>query len=170
LIISILTKMTQGQAFAWFDDLAPVLPCELSGIWRGEEILTGHPMDGMLSAADWFGKFFRNPQDVDPLLFSKNNGATFSGNPGLLPLETFMLLPRPLIKTLFSIVSPFLHTKKGRARLYLREYRGKYTTIMQYDQKPIIDVFARISNDKILGLCDVEWVAEMGYFFTLTKE
>lgn len=167
--ISTLVTMSQVQAFKWFDSLEPVMPSELAGIWRGEEILTGHPMDGLLSAARWYGKEFLNPQEVHPLLFSRNKGDPFSGNPGLLPLKTFMPAPRPLIKTLFTVVSPFLHTKKGRARLYFQEYRGKLTTIMHYDQKPIIDAFAKISKGKILGLCDVAWVAEMGYFFILTK-
>ena len=161
--------MTQEEAFQWFDGLEPVSPDELIGIWRGAEIETGHPMDGLLRAMDWFGKDVRSLEEVHPLLLANSNGNTYSGNPGLLPLGAFMSAPRLLVRALFAVVSPFVHTKKGRARLCVREYRGRRTAVMQYDQKPIFDAFARISRQTILGVSDIKWVRGMGYFFTLTK-
>jgi len=167
--ITTAKKMSQEQAFAWFDRLAPVRPEELTGIWRGTEIATGHPMDGLLGAIGWFGKEIRSQEEVHPLLFAGNRGKTFSGNPGLMPLTALISAPRLLIKMLFAVASPFIHTKKGRGRLCIREYRGKNTTVMQYDQKPILDAFVRIDDHSILGVSDMKWTRQTGYFFTLTK-
>ena len=168
--VAATAKMTQEEAFHWFDDLQPVTPDELIGVWRGAEIETGHPMDGLLGAMGWFGKDIRSRDEVYPLLLTGSGGNTYAGNPGLLPLGAFMSAPRSLVRTLFTVVSPLVHTRKGRARLQVREYRGKRTTVMQYDQKPIYDAFARIGDDAILGVSDIEWMRKVGYFFILTKQ
>ena len=152
-----------------FDTLDPVNPDELVGIWRGDEIATGHPMDGLLGAMGWFGKEFRGKDEVYPLLMAGSHGETFSINPGLLPLSVFMSAPRALIKVLFSVVSPLVHTRKGRASLCVQEFHGKRTAAMRYDQKPIIDAFARFGDDSVLGVTDFGRMSTRNYFFTLTK-
>jgi hypothetical protein len=164
-----LNEMSQTQAFEFFDSLESVTPVELTGKWKGAEIKTGHPMDGLLNASRWYGKNILSEENVHPLLFTGIFGNIFSGNPGLLPLEAFTSAPRTLIKILFTVVSPFIHTKKARARLRVQEYRGKVTAVMLYDQKPIIDIFARINKNTILGVTDAKWAHSMGYFFTLTR-
>ena len=82
IAIATFARMTQEEAFELFDTLDPVNPDELVGIWRGDEIATGHPMDGLLGAMGWFGKEFRGKDEVYPLLMADSHGETFSINPG----------------------------------------------------------------------------------------
>ncbi|MDR0294274.1 MAG: DUF4334 domain-containing protein [Oscillospiraceae bacterium] len=165
--IEIKPEMSQEEAFSLFDSLAPVLPDTLPGVWKGAEIRTGHPMDGLLDATRWYGKDIQSGENVHPLLFTGITGRVFSGNPGMLPLEAFTPAPRCLVTILFTMISPFIHTSKGRARLRIQEYRGRNTAVMIYDQKPLIDAFARIDEDTILGVTDAKWAHDKGYFFTL---
>ena len=45
------------------------------GTWRGAELPTGHPMDGLLAASGWWGKRFDDDESVHPLLFPTPDGA-----------------------------------------------------------------------------------------------
>ena len=160
---------TQQEAFAWFDTLEPVETGLLQGKWRGTEMPTGHPMDGMLAASGWWGKDISGTKSVHPLLFADLFHHVFSGNPGMLPLRAFMRATRFLVRVLFILVSPFIHTKKPRASLIGVNYRGKATTAMVYDQLPVMDIFAKIDDHMIVGVTELKWVADMGYFFLLSR-
>ena len=58
-----------NDAIAYFDSLPPVRTDEIRGRYRGEELRTGHPMEGKLAAAGWYGKQFDGEDKVHPLLF-----------------------------------------------------------------------------------------------------
>jgi hypothetical protein len=47
---------------AFYDSLPPVGLALMTGRWRGGEIATGHPFDGLLGPAGWHGKAFRSPR------------------------------------------------------------------------------------------------------------
>jgi len=63
------------EALALFDRLPAVEPKEMLGRWLGGSFATGHPLDGVLETFHWYGKAFRGPDDVDPLLFRTAGGA-----------------------------------------------------------------------------------------------
>ena len=47
-----LTKgVSQRQALSFFDGMMPVTSVFMYGKWKGNECITGHMMDGMLTAA-----------------------------------------------------------------------------------------------------------------------
>ncbi|WP_198536578.1 GXWXG domain-containing protein [Paenibacillus sp. DMB5] len=135
-------QLTQAEAFAWFDLLEIVEMDQMRGRWRGSELPSGHPMDGLLHLTGWYGKEFLDAETVHPLLFEKRNGRLFCVNPGLLPLTLpFQLIPRRIVSPLFRLVSPLIRTGSSKARLRMIGYREKLSASMVYDQKAIIDHF-----------------------------
>jgi hypothetical protein len=67
------------------------------------------------------------------------------------------------------MLSPFLRTRKARARVRMVGYRGKSTGAMVYDHKAIIDAFAKINDDTMLGLMDMKGEARP-YIFVLERD
>lgn len=164
--------MTPEQAFELFDSLEPVTMEELVkvGTWRGAEIITGHPMDGLLTAASWYGKKFEADGGIHPLLFKGANGKIYSGDVAKFPLKAFISFPRPLIKILFFFFSPLIHTKKACTQYWNVEYRGKRTAAMVYDKLPIVEIFVRIDSNTLLGATVSKWGPPSSvYFFTISK-
>ncbi|WP_231574743.1 DUF4334 domain-containing protein [Paenibacillus sp. FSL R7-0273] len=163
-------QLTQQEAFSWFDLLETVELEQLRGQWRGSELPSGHPMDGLLQLTGWYGKAFIDAETVHPLLFQKSNGRLLRVNPGLLPLTLpFQLIPRRIVRPLFALISPFIRTRSSKARLRMIGYRGKVTASMVYDQKAIIDHFRRIDADTLLGVMDFKNQQKLGYFFILRR-
>ena len=69
------------DALELFDSLDTVdLPFMMSR-WRGSEITTGHPQDGVLAATRWYGKEFEDPETVHPLLHRTGSGELFRVRP-----------------------------------------------------------------------------------------
>ena len=54
-------KATLEEALALFDNSPPASLEFMKGRWKGYEIYTNHPMDGLLEVTGWYGKLFRNP-------------------------------------------------------------------------------------------------------------
>ncbi|MGE8077533.1 DUF4334 domain-containing protein [Peribacillus loiseleuriae] len=164
-------NISQNQAFEFFDHLETVDSNEMWGLWKGEELRTGHPMEGLLTASSWYGKKFINEEHVHPLVFQKKNGELFSGNPGLMPLSIpYGKIPEKIVSLVMKISRPFLKTEKSRARLRQVEYRGKVSAAMIYDQKDIIDVFRKVDNDTLLGVMDLKnQFRDKSYFFVLRR-
>lgn len=160
-------KISQKDGWKFFDMLDAVEADSISGKWKGSELASGHPMDGMLAASGWYGKYFKDVECVYPLLFEKRNGGLFAANPGLLPLKLGERLPRSMVKELFLLVSPFVRTSKSGARMRMIKYRGKLTAAMIYDSKPVLDIFARVDENTLLGVSDFKWEQGLGYFFVL---
>lgn len=49
-------KMDTQEMMNYFDHLESV-DCEfMHGQWKGLEVITGHPMNGLLDKANWYGK------------------------------------------------------------------------------------------------------------------
>ena len=158
------------DALAWFDSLPPVDIDFMIGSWRGSGVPTGHPMDGMLEAANWRGKEFIDADNVHPLVFDNGKGGTFMVNPAIVPLGLAQRLPRkPYITRLFLASRGLIATRRSGARLRMTEYRGVTTATMIYDAKAINDVFRKIDDDTVLGLMDMKGT-ERPFFFKLERE
>ena len=77
-----LTKgISQRQALSFFDGMMPVTSVFMHGKWKGNECNTGHMMDGMLTAASWYGKYFISRNMVHPLVFSDRHGERYCVDP-----------------------------------------------------------------------------------------
>lgn len=169
---ALLTKKnSQEEAFLFFNELEAADMDMMRGLWKGEELRTGHPFEGLLTAAGWYGKKFVDTENVHPLIFEDKKGRLYSGNPGLLPLHLpFQRLPAAMISASMKFGRPLFSTKKSRARLRTIHFHGKTSAGMIYDQKAIIDVFRKVNDRTLLGVMDIKGVAPgTSYFFVLRK-
>lgn len=144
-------------ALAAFDAGEPVAVADLLGRWRGAELPTGHPMDGLLETYRWWGKAFRSADDVDPLLFEGRDGTVRAIDPRRIPVELAARgwAPRSArLGRLSAVAHPLLTTRSPRARLRQIEVRGVVTTAMVYDHLPIVDAFRRVDDGSLVGLMD----------------
>jgi hypothetical protein len=162
-------KASVEKALAIFDQLEPASLDFMQGQWRGYEILTGHPIDGLLEPSGWYGKLFIDPENVHPLLiYSLNRKRLFAINPLFIPLG--INFPKTKVLRFFmALLKPILKTKKSKARMRMIEYRGKLTGTMVYDAKAICDHFARIDNHTMLGVMDLKG-SPNPYFFVLERD
>ncbi|WP_099022701.1 DUF4334 domain-containing protein [Mycolicibacterium palauense] len=164
-----------AEALALFDAAPPVEPEFMIGTWRGAELPTGHPLDGMLTASGWWGKRFEDAETVHPLLFpTRDVGALWAMNPlpAFLGLGLVTRLPalkhRSFAGTLATL-RPLLRVRSPKARLRTTRYRGTDTATMIYDQLPVNDVFRRLSGDAVIGAMDLRGV-RAPYFFVLQRD
>ena len=162
-------KATAKDALEIFDSLEPATVEFMIGRWRGFEIESNHPMDGLLSATGWYGKLFLNPEEVHPLLFySWGRTELYSVNPRIVPMR--LKLPKSDgMGYLMKLLKPVLRTTKSTARLRMVEYRGRSTATMCYDEKAILDHFARIDENRVMGIMDLKGVPQP-YFFILERD
>ena len=164
---------TIEAALAFYDALEPVGLKEMVGSWRGEDLPTGNPFDGLLERFGWYGKRFDGPDDAHPLVFSTGVGRTMSLNPAFVPIAVLIRYPwlvrAPLAPRLFGVLRPLLATGKPKARLRLTAYRGVVTATMCYDALPINDVFRKVDNDRVLGAMDLRGL-QMPLMFVLRRE
>lgn len=158
------------EALQVFDSLPPATLDLMTGQWKGFEIKTGHRIDGLLDLSGWYGKLFQSPEEVHPLLFyNGRKTGLFAVNPLLIPLKW----PIPKIRALGImriILRPFVATRSSKARLRMIEYRGKVTGTMVYDHKAIMDHFAKIDDNTLLGVMDMKGDGEYPYFFVLERD
>jgi len=68
-----------------------------------------------------------------------------------------------------KLAKPFLQTKKSAARLRMIEYRGRVTATMCYDEKAILDHFARIDDNRVMGVMDLKGIPDP-YIFVLERD
>jgi hypothetical protein len=164
---------TQQAAMAYYDTLAPARIEDLIGAWRGSEVPTAHPFDGLLAAFGWHGKRFDGPDEAHPLLFDDGKGGVVSINPSLMPMSLTIryagIVRSPLAQPLFRLVRPLLATRSPRARLRMTEYRGVVSATMSYDALPINDVFRKVDGDTLLGAMDMRGV-DAPFVFVLRRE
>lgn len=104
--------------------LETVRPEEIFGAWQGGEFTTGHPANGMLDKANWFGKTFTSRTDVQPLICRGEDGKLFSDK----------------------------KLGKGEASLWSIEFRGEITASMVYDGQAVIDHFKRVGPSTLMGI------------------
>ena len=112
----------------------------------------------MLETCHWYGKAFRGPDDVDPLL------------PDPRWLERWPWLGTAGAGGLFQrLALPLWITHHPQARLRVVEHGGVRSAAMLYDHLPIIDVFRRLDEHTLLGVMDARVISQP-FFFTLRRE
>nr|WP_051037412.1 DUF4334 domain-containing protein [Nocardia otitidiscaviarum] len=164
---------TPEQAWHLFDTLPTVRVEEITdGLWRGDELDTGHPWRGVLVESGWYGKRFDSAEAVQPLVFSTPDGQLFPVDPRRVPLFLAGKVPaatlRPVRRSL-GVLRPLLRAGTPRARLRDLEFRGRSSAAMIYDHLPIIDVFRRVDDHTLLGVMDMRGL-EQPYFFVLFRD
>lgn len=117
--------------------LATVRPDEILGDWKGGEFRTGHPLDGTLEKADWYGKSFAAVHDAKPLICRNAAGELYSNR----------------------------ELGKGEASLWTVEFRGEATATMVYDGRPVLDHFKRVDDTTLMGIMNGKGVPAEGPFF-----
>jgi GXWXG protein/Domain of unknown function (DUF4334) len=170
---------TTAGALDLFDGATAVDPTFLIGMWRGAELPTGHPLDGLLATSGWWGKQFVDAETVHPLLFPTRDGrALWALNPavafgGLAVASAIPALKSRSFAGPIAKLRPALRTRKPKARLRTTRYRGVDTATMIYDQLPVNDVFRRITGaageEMVLGAMDLRGSA-IPYFFVLQRD
>ncbi|MFB7335395.1 DUF4334 domain-containing protein [Streptomyces adustus] len=117
--------------------LATVRPEEILGVWKGGEFRTGHPLNGALEKAGWYGKTFAAVHDAKPLICRDATGALYSNR----------------------------ELGKGEASLWTVEFRGEATATMVYDGQPVFDHFKQVDDTTLMGIMNVKGVPAEGPFF-----
>lgn len=164
--------LSTQDAITYFDSLETMDASNMLGFfWRGEGIDTDHPMDGMLESSRWWGKGFISENEVHPLIHRGVFKKKFFVNPALLPigLATYLPLRDTIAPVLFPLISPFISTRKPKARIRMLEFRGALSAAMCYDHKPINDCFRKIDADSVVGWMDFKGM-EQPYFFKLYRD
>lgn len=169
---------TTADALDLFDAAPAVDTADMIGTWRGAELPTGHPLDGLLEASGWWGKQFVDAETVHPLLFPTDDGALWALNPvvafsGLGLVTKVPGLRGRNYRGAISATRPALQTREPKARLRTTRYRDVDTATMVYDQLPINDVFRRLPDSAgskaVIGAMDLRG-SRTPYFFVLTRD
>jgi hypothetical protein len=166
---------TSDDALALFDDAPAVAPEFMIGTWRGAELPTGHPLDGLLEASGWWGKQFIGGESVHPLLFPTADGSALWAMNPLLAFSSLGLVTKvPALRhrnyaSFIARAKPLLGTTAPKARLRSTTFRGVDSATMIYDQLPINDVFRRLADDTVIGAMDLRGSA-VPYFFVLQRD
>ncbi|MFH8452959.1 DUF4334 domain-containing protein [Streptomyces fungicidicus] len=123
--------------------LDTVRPEDILGEWKGGEFATGHPLNGMLEKAGWYGKTFTSVHDVKPLMCRDEKGELYSNR----------------------------ELGKGEASLWTVEFRGETTATMVYDGQPVFDHFKRVDDTTLMGIMTSKGVPAEGpfYYFFLER-
>jgi hypothetical protein len=162
---------SQKEAMALFDSLREVMPEEMLGTWTGTELFCGHPLEGLLTTCNWYGKRFESATVVYPMLFARKNGSLFSTNPARMPMSvTLNRMPRPIVRFLFNCGRFYLKSNLPGARLETANYRGKLSAAMVYTSLPVIDHFRRVDENRVLGIMELATdKSGLDFFFLLTR-
>ena len=171
-LVELQRSCTTAEALAFFDSLPVITSERMRGRWKGAELATGHPLEGLLERYGWYGKEFVDEETVHPLLFQDAGGTIFKVDPRKVPMSLAPHMPRAggaVARHALSALEPVIGTAKPRARLRNLEYRGKVGAAMIYDHLPIQDVFRLVDDDTVLGLMDQRG-DERPYFFILRRD
>lgn len=167
--ISLGKKVDAQQMIEFYDQLEEIDCAFMYGRWKGYEVITGHPMNGLLAQANWYGKLLIDQETVYPLvLLNTKKTALFFIDPKWLPLNLDFKFLKKNAKSLAGGLK-LLKTKDSKARLRMTEFRGKISATMIYDEKPIHDVFRKIDENTVLGWMDLKQQPQP-YFFILQRD
>ena len=165
-------QATTEAALDLFDALDPVSLEFMIGRWRGSELSTHHPMDGLLAASNWYGKEFIDPETVHPLLFLDDQNHVFKVAPNLAAMRLGLQLPmvkQEAFRPLLRLMTAMFTTQSSQARLRMMEYRHQVSATMIYDNLPINDSFRKVDDNTVLGLMDFKDMSQP-FFFLLRRE
>jgi hypothetical protein len=162
-----------ADVLALADRLPGVDPGTMVGRWRGRELPTGSPLDGLLPAHGWYGKEVVDAETVHPLLFPDRAGVPRPVQPALAPLALLRRVPGTTrsapARVAFAVARPLLRTGRPAARLRRLEHRGVLTAGIVYDRLPVVDAFRQVTPDVLLGLMDMRGLDEP-FAFVLERD
>ncbi|MFC1645225.1 DUF4334 domain-containing protein [Patescibacteria group bacterium] len=124
----------------FFDQLEPITPQELSGIWRGGFFPTGSLMEFFISdfiIFKWYGKKFISKDNAKALLFS------FFGIKLSIPI--------------------------GNSFLKEINFKGKNSTSIIYKHLPIIDYLRKVNKNTLMGIMEMNGKIKI-YFYLQKNE
>ncbi|WP_062650166.1 DUF4334 domain-containing protein [Streptomyces maremycinicus] len=123
--------------------LATARPEDILGAWKGGEFRTGHPLEGMLAEARWYGKTFVSLDDAKPLMCRDAAGELYSNR----------------------------ELGQGEASLWTVEFRGEPTATMVYDGRPVLDHFKWVDDTTLMGVMNGKGIPAEGpfYYFFLER-
>ncbi|CUX71024.1 MULTISPECIES: GXWXG domain-containing protein [Agrobacterium] len=148
-----------------FDELDPVSTDFLIGRWKGFVIATDHPMDSLLDTLGWYGKVFKGVEDAHPLIVHSLDGTElFAIDPSRLPLSVNATSVPEAVSEFTKLSRADLRTSFSGGRLRTVRYREKLTGSLLYDARPILDHFAKIDANTILGIMDFKDIPQAGAF------
>ncbi|WP_320781102.1 DUF4334 domain-containing protein [Streptomyces sp. CRN 30] len=110
---------------------------EILGEWQGGEFDTGHPLNGTLQKAGWYGKTFAAVHDAQPLMMRGADGELYS--------DTEM--------------------GKGEASLWMVEFRGEVTATMVYDGRPVFDHFKAVDDHTLMGVMNGKGFGDGPFYY-----
>ena len=155
-----------------FQRLPPVEPREMTGLWTGRGIPSGHPLDGVLENLGWFGKRFSAQMRADALLFRGGEKRLVATDPAWIPLRLALRFHKigrsRAASNLFSFLLRRLRAKGPVASLKAVPFQGVTSAAMVYDTKPIVDHFRKVDDNRLVGAMVIEG-DERVYFFELER-
>lgn len=164
---------TSASVLEFYDALPTVGLEQMRGRWRGSELATGHPLDGLLTKTGWYGKRFDGIDDAHPLIFARSDGTPFAIDPAWIPLALMTwglgFSQRFASAGLVRAAALIAGTTKPKARLRMTEFRGVVSATMIYDALPINDVFRAVDADTVVGAMDMRGY-ETPFMFVLRRE
>ncbi len=160
------------DAVAHFEQLSPVKPFDIVGLWKGNSLASGHPLDGVLEKLGWFGKRFRQDLRADPLLFTMGERRLAAVDPGKIPIRLAVRFSRfghkRYVQNLSSYLLPRLRAKGPIATLRTMTLGTTASAAMVYDEQPIIDHFRWAGTELLRGMMTMDGM-EKPYFFELRR-
>ena len=85
-----------------------------------------------------------------------------------MPLDVH--LPKDeIVGTVIETARFVMETLESKARLRMLEFRGRMTSCMLYDDRPIIDAFVKLDEERVLGVMDFKGDPD-SYFFILQRD
>lgn len=165
--------ITSSEALNHFRSLQGIEPEQMIGRWRGASLATGHPLDGLLEALDWYGKAVESPERVHPLLFRLRTGRVAPLDPALMPTAVALGWPAfarsAPVRAAFAALGPALVARGPAARLAARDFEGRRGIALVYDRQPIVDHLRSIDSDHVIGLMERKGMASP-FFFLLARD
>ncbi|MFJ7116026.1 DUF4334 domain-containing protein [Streptomyces albogriseolus] len=136
-------RVDPGELDAIWAVLPTARPEEILGAWKGGEFDTGHPLNGVLEKAGWYGKTFHSLRDAKPLICRNEAGELYSDT----------------------------ELGQGEASLWTVEFRGESTATMVYDGRPVFDHLKWVDDSTLLGIMNGKDVPPEGpyYYFYLER-
>jgi hypothetical protein len=163
---------SQDHALQFFDALPAVSLEDVIGLWEGQGLWTGHPLDGVLENLGWFGKRFYPDLRVDALLFRTGSMRLVPVDPAFIPVRLALRFSRfarsRFARNWFSCIQKALRANGTVASLKSLPFRDRISAAIIYDRQPIVDHFRMIDQDTIVGAMTVQGDARV-YFFVLTR-
>jgi hypothetical protein len=160
------------EGLRFFDRLQPVKGEEMTGLWRGRGVGSGHPLDGVLENLGWFGKRFHQDMRADALLFEVRGRHLAALDPARIPLGLALRFSRfgrsRVARNWFWHLQKALRAEGSVASLKPLAFRGATSMAMAYDRQPITDHFRKADADHLLGVMAISGEKNY-YFFTLER-